>query len=180
MKGSHSVVSDPMDYTVYGLLQTGILDWVAISFSRGSFRPRDRTRVSCIASRCFTTDLLGIPASLTGPLPRSAQSHWPAHISARFCPRACVLLTVPSQSGYRTPAFRASQMALVVKNLPANAGDTGDMVWPLGQEIPWRKKWQPTPVFSPRKTLGQRGLAGYSPWSRKSRTRLRTEHTGTY
>ena len=30
------------------------LEWVAISFSRGSSQPRDRTRVSCIAGRCFT------------------------------------------------------------------------------------------------------------------------------
>ena len=31
--------------------------------------------------------------------------------------------------------------------------------------IPWRRKWQPTPVFLPRKSHGQRSLAGYSPWS---------------
>ena len=32
---------------------------------------------------------------------------------------------------------------------------------------PWRRKWQPTPVFLPGKSLGQRSLAGYSPWDRK-------------
>ena len=32
----------------------------------------------------------------------------------------------------------------------------------LGPEIPWRRKWQPTPVFLPGKSQGQRGLAGYS------------------
>ena len=31
----------------------------------------------------------------------------------------------------------------------------------------WRRKWQPTPVFVPGKSHGQRSLAGYSPWSRK-------------
>ena len=31
-------------------------------------------------------------------------------------------------------------------------------------KIPWRKKWQPTPVFLPGKPHGQRSLAGYSPW----------------
>ena len=35
------------------------------------------------------------------------------------------------------------------------------------RNIPWRKKWQPTPIFYPRKSHGQRSLAGYSPWSRK-------------
>ena len=44
---------DPMDCSlpsssVHGILQARILHWVAISFSRGSSRPRDRTLVSCI------------------------------------------------------------------------------------------------------------------------------------
>ena len=39
-------------------------------------------------------------------------------------------------------------------------------------KIPWRRKWQPTPVFLPRESQGQRSLAGYSPWGRTSRTRL--------
>ena len=46
---------DPMDYTVHGILQTRILDWVAFSFSRRSSQPRDRTQVSCIAGRFFTS-----------------------------------------------------------------------------------------------------------------------------
>ena len=39
--------------SVHGILQARILEWVAISFSRGSSRPRDRTRVSHIAGRHF-------------------------------------------------------------------------------------------------------------------------------
>ena len=34
-------------------------------------------------------------------------------------------------------------------------------------KIPWRRKWQPTPVFLPGVSLGQRSLAGYSPWDGK-------------
>ena len=34
-------------------------------------------------------------------------------------------------------------------------------------KIPWRKKWQPTLVFLPRRFHGQRNLAGYSPWGQK-------------
>ena len=41
--------------------------------------------------------------------------------------------------------------------------------------IPWRRKWQPTPVFLPRKSHRQRSLAGYSPWSCKESNK--TEHT---
>ena len=40
--------------SVHGIFQTRKLEWVAISFSRGCFRPRDRTRVSRIVGRCFT------------------------------------------------------------------------------------------------------------------------------
>ena len=35
---------------------------------------------------------------------------------------------------------------------------------PWGGKIPWRMAWQPTPVFLPGKSHGQRSLAGYSPW----------------
>ena len=50
---------DPMDHSppgssVHGILQARILEWVAISFSGTSSQPRDRTWVSCIASRFFT------------------------------------------------------------------------------------------------------------------------------
>ena len=34
-------------------------------------------------------------------------------------------------------------------------------------KIPWRRKRQPTPVFLPEKSRGQRSLASYSPWGRK-------------
>ena len=37
---------DPMDYTVPGILQARILEWVAFSFSRGSSQPKDQTQVS--------------------------------------------------------------------------------------------------------------------------------------
>ena len=46
---------DPMDYTVHGILQTRILEWVTFLFSRGSSQPRDRTQVSSIAGRFFTS-----------------------------------------------------------------------------------------------------------------------------
>ena len=59
----------------------------------------------------------------------------------------------------------AFQMALAVKNPPANAGDIKDADSVPGQEDPWRKAWQPTPVFLPGES--HRSLAGYSPWGHK-------------
>jgi len=38
---------------------------------------------------------------------------------------------------------------------------------PWVRKIPWRRKWQPTPVFLPGKSHGLRSLVGYSPWDRK-------------
>ena len=46
---------DCMDYTVHGILQARILDWVAVPFSRGSCWPMDRTQVSHIAGELFTS-----------------------------------------------------------------------------------------------------------------------------
>ena len=46
---------DPTDYTVHGILQARILEWVAFPFSRGSSQLRDWTRVSCTAGRFFTS-----------------------------------------------------------------------------------------------------------------------------
>ena len=47
-------VCNPMDYTVHGILQARILEWVAIVFSRGSSQPRDQSQVSHIAGEFFT------------------------------------------------------------------------------------------------------------------------------
>ena len=50
------------DSSVHGILQAGILERVAISFSRGSSWLRDRTHISCLAGRSFTIELPGKPA----------------------------------------------------------------------------------------------------------------------
>ena len=46
---------DPMDYTVYGILQARMLEWVAGPFSRVSSQTRDQTQVSRIAGRFYTS-----------------------------------------------------------------------------------------------------------------------------
>ena len=40
-------------------------------------------------------------------------------------------------------------------------------VWSLGWEDPWKRAWQPTPVFFPEESHGQRSLVGYNPWGSK-------------
>ena len=56
-------------------------------------------------------------------------------------------------------------MALVVKNLPANAGDSQEaQVQSLGWEDPLQEDMQPTSVFLPGESFGQKSVVGYSPW----------------
>ena len=59
---------------------------------------------------------------------------------------------------------------IVVKSLPASAGDERDIgLIPGSGRSPWKRTWQPTPVFLPGEFHGQRSLAGYCPYGRKVR-----------
>ena len=82
-------------------------------------------------------------------------------VGCSFQVLACVL----SRSWH--PVLGASQVALlVVTNLPASAGDAGEVgLIPGFRKISWRRKQQPTPILLPEKFHGQRSLAGCSPWS---------------
>ena len=95
-------------------------------------------------------------------------------VSSGYLPRSGIALSyggfIPSflkESPYHLLGFPHSSAS---KKYTCNAGD---LVRFLGREGPWRRRWQPTPVFLPRKSHGQRSLAGYSPWGHKSRIRLR-------
>ena len=55
-------------------------------------------------------------------------------------------------------------MAQTGKNLPAMQSPSFN---PWVRKIPWRREWQPTPVFLPGEFHRQRSLAGYSSWGRK-------------
>ena len=61
----------------------------------------------------------------------------------------------------------ASRVVVVVKNLSANMGDIETMAQSLVGKIPWRRAWQPDPVFLPGESHAQRNLVGYSPWGCK-------------
>ena len=88
---------DHMDYTVHGILQARILEWVAFPFSRGSSQPRDLTQVSHTAGGFFTSWATGeaqeywsgnpilSPADLPDPgiEPGSPADFLPAELSGR-------------------------------------------------------------------------------------------------
>ena len=74
------------------------------------------------------------------------------------------------------PENRASLMAHQVKSLPAcrRYRSCGFDSWV--KKIPWRRKWQLTPVLFPGKSHGQRNVVGYSPWGLKESDTIEQLH----
>ena len=72
----------------------------------------------------------------------------------------------------------ALHVELVVENPCDNTGDVKTHEFsPWVRKSPWRRAWQPTPVFLPGESHGQRSLAGCSPWGQKeSDTIQATQH----
>ena len=108
--------------------------------------------------------------------------HWAtgeAHVSVYTCILHLCVCFCTHVIVYRHSIFKCiAQVALMVKNLPANAGDVRDASSiPGSRKIPWRRKWQPTPVCLPGESHGQRSLVGYSPWGGKESDM--TEHAST-
>ena len=84
------------------------------------------------------------PDSLPSEPPGKAQMRW------KLASIMCLLWSFPSGA--------------VIKNPPTNAGRRKRCRFnPWVGNIPCRRTWQPTPVFLPRKSHGQRSLVGYSP-----------------
>ena len=120
----------------------------SLPFSRVSSQPRDRTQVSRIAGRFFTSwATRGSPRILEWvAYPFSSQSSPPRN------------RTNEQDDNILYIAIWVSQVVLVVKNLPANVGDgMRCRLDPWVGKISWRRKWQPvTPVFLPGESHGQR------------------------
>ena len=69
----------PPGSLVHGILQTRILEWVSVSFSRGSSQPRNWTQVSCVAGGVFTIWATGealFPQMITEKLTRGTSQAW--------------------------------------------------------------------------------------------------------
>ena len=142
---------DPMDCTppgssVHGILQARILECVAISFSRGSSLPRDRTCISCVC--CIGSQILyhwatwEAPSLTCGSLESRLSSSYHLLSTLTFLPSSCkdhcdsvgstrttqvplsvsrLLISTKSLLSYKVTltASEASLVAQMVKNLPA-------------------------------------------------------------
>ena len=92
--------------SVHGILQETILEWVAVSSSRGSSRPRDRTQVSCISGGFFTVWATGnLERTISTTVPSSELKERMQVEERRGCSRvwppslACTSVTAGPESG---------------------------------------------------------------------------------
>ena len=168
---SYLTLGDSLDYTppvfsVYGNFQVRILEWVAIFSSKGSFQPRIEPR---------------LPTLKANPLP---QSHWVSPVSnhPNEMATACIQMSHRTQDPFKPTdcsensyekikntllGKRASQVALVVKNLPASAGDMRDMGLIAGSGRSPGGHGNPFLYSCLEKPYGQRSPMDYNPWGRK-------------
>ena len=96
---------NPMDYTVHGILQARILEWVAFVFSRESSQPRDWAQVSCIASGFFTSWAI-----------REAQEYWSGQ-------------SIPSPVDLPNPGIEPGFPVLQADSLPTELSGKPQKLW---------------------------------------------------
>ena len=144
-----------------------ILEQVACSFYSGSSWPRNQTGLSCIECRIFTSwaireALLWGQSLLNSPTETKSSDlrYWNPVIDPQ--PGLENALSVPGaflhRNRYQIPGGSDG------KESAFNAGDPGLIP---GLERSPREEWQPTLLFLPGKSHGQRSLAGYRPWGCK-------------
>ena len=132
-----------MDYMVHGILQAGMLEWIAITFSRGSSQPRDQTQVSCIASRFFTNWATREAQDWYITLP---YFHFLLKKKLQEVTRSYLRIYGVFLLAILLPIFwRLSQQRIHLQCRRPR-------FHPCVGKIPWRKKWQLTPVFLPGKS----------------------------
>ena len=187
-RASHSVVSESFWLHALqtirllcpgGILQARTLGCVAISFSRGSSWPRDQTRVSCVACRLFTvwatgegqkaillhTENLQVQNEIANPKKNFyAQSYLYFKlinlliyltVQKAMAPHSSTLaLKIP----WTEEPGRLQSMGLL------RVGHNWTTSLSLFTFMHWRRKWQPTSVFLPGESQGQRSLVGCHLW----------------
>ena len=154
---------DPMDCnlpgsSVHGILQARILEWVSMSFSRGSSWSKNRTRVSCIAGRFFTnwTTREALPFTY---IPWLLMEDFYCRVASAtekaMAPHSSTLAwKIPWTE---EPGGLQSMGLLRVRH---------DWATSLFTFMHWRRKWQPTPVLLPGESQGQGSLVGCHLWGR--------------
>ena len=161
----------PPGSSVHGIFQTRILEWVAISFSRASSQSRGWTELTCIVGRFFTISatrkILWKERTISNVRRIAQFSHL---INQPFIEHPeCDALSFQQWSSRNKGGVHSSNWTFY--NLLGNVKKyrcLGPTLWLSGKEstcqcrrhgfhpwvtkIPWRRNWQPTSVFLPRKS----------------------------
>ena len=98
-----------LGFSVHGIFQARVLEWVAISFSRGPSWPRDRTQGSCIAGRCFT--LWATREAQRKAMPKNVQTTAQLH-SFHMLARSCSKSSKLGLNGTWTKNFQMYKLDL--------------------------------------------------------------------
>ena len=91
-----------------------------------------------------------------GPLSPPSLGHRPLFLP--WCLPIDTFTSINYLFAFEITSYSLFKHASVVKNLPNKTGDLGSI--PESKKIPWRRKWQPIPVFLPGRSHGERSLAG--------------------
>ena len=149
--------------SIHGIFQARILEWVAISFSRGSSRPRDWTWVSSIASgRLYHLNHQG--SSRIGKLLLNFRGSFQAFtiwydVSWGW---EKAMATHSSTLNWKIPwTEEPGRLLSMGSHRVRHDWVTSLSLFPF---MHWRRKWQPTPVFLPGESQGEWSLVGCCLW----------------
>ena len=145
---------DPMDYKVHGILQARILERIGFPFSSGSSQSRDRTQISYIAGRFFTSW-----ATRLNIIPLSISIYHMSYVypEKTMAPHSSILT-------WKIPWMEEPSRLQSMGSL--RVGHDWATSLSLFTFLHWRRKWQPTPVFLPGESQGWGSLVGCCLWGR--------------
>ena len=161
-----------MDYSlpdsVQAIAQARILEWVANSFSRGSSQPRGRTQVCLLHCRWF-------PALQADSSPSEPPGKPKCQVlisCEKSHPELLHILVCQEQA--MAPYSSTLAWKILRREEPGGLQSMGSLRvrydWATSLSLftfmHWRRKWQPTPVFLPGKSLGWGSLVGCRLWGR--------------
>ena len=144
------------DYTVHGILQARILEWVAFPFSKGSSQPRDWIQVSCIAGRFFSSWAI-----------REAQEYW----SGKPISSLANLPDLGIEPG--SPALQADSLPTELSGKPiATAAKSLQLCPTLCDPVDISPPGSPAPGILQARTLEWVAISFFNAWKWKVKVKL--------